>query len=74
MLAVRRWNLNPEKNRLSRGADRAQFARPEYEPFWTIVMAHGFTPAGYEWARTGCIFKRRGCDDWRGDRPFPPCC
>lgn len=44
-------DLNPEQNQLRWGADRAQFARPEYEPFWNIVMAHGGTPAGYAWGR-----------------------
>lgn len=42
-------DLNPAKNQLRWGADRAQFAHPDYEPFWNIVMAHGGTPAGYAW-------------------------
>lgn len=42
-------DLNPAKNQLRWGADRAQFAQPDYQPFWNIVMAHGGTPAGYAW-------------------------
>ena len=44
-------DLNPEQNQLRWGADRAQFAKAEYEPFWNIVMAHGGTPAGYAWGK-----------------------
>lgn len=50
-------DLNPEKNQLRWGADRAQFARPEYEPFWNIVMAHGGTPAGYAWGKDWMHFQ-----------------
>lgn len=50
-------DLNPEKNRLRWGADRAQFAQPEYEPFWRIVMAHGGTPAGYAWGKDWMHFQ-----------------
>ncbi|MBT9383343.1 M15 family metallopeptidase [Pseudooceanicola sp. CBS1P-1] len=42
-------DLNPEKNQLRWGADRAQFAAEDYAAFWRIVMAHGGTPAGYAW-------------------------
>ncbi|WP_295044744.1 peptidoglycan-binding protein [uncultured Paracoccus sp.] len=42
-------DLDPERNQLRWGADRAAFARPEYEPFWRIVMAEGGVPAGYAW-------------------------
>lgn len=48
---------NPEKNQLRWGADRAQFARPEYVSFWNIVMAHGGTPAGYAWGRDWMHFQ-----------------
>lgn len=50
-------DLNPERNRLRWGPDRAQFAGPEYEPFWNIVMAHGGTPAGYAWGRDWMHFQ-----------------
>lgn len=50
-------DLNPEQNQLRWGADRAQFARPEYEPFWNIVMAHGGTPAGYAWGKDWMHFQ-----------------
>lgn len=50
-------DLNPESNMLRWGADRAQFARPEYEPFWNIVMAHGGTPAGYAWGKDWMHFQ-----------------
>lgn len=50
-------DLNPEANQLRWGADRAQFARPEYAPFWNIVMAHGGTPAGYAWGKDWMHFQ-----------------
>jgi len=50
-------DLNPEKNQLRWGADRAQFAGPEYQPFWSIVMAHGGTPAGYAWGKDWMHFQ-----------------
>lgn len=50
-------DLNPEQNQLRWGADRAQFAKPEYEPFWAIVMAHGGTPAGYAWGKDWMHFQ-----------------
>ncbi|KKN46729.1 hypothetical protein LCGC14_0669980 [marine sediment metagenome] len=48
---------NPGKNQLRWGADRAQFARAEYEPFWRIVMEHGGTPAGYAWGKDWMHFQ-----------------
>lgn len=42
-------DLDPARNQLRWRSDRAQFAKPQYEPFWQIVMEHGFTPAGYAW-------------------------
>ena len=50
-------DLNPEKNQLHWGADRAQFARPEYRDFWDIVTAHGATPAGYAWGKDWMHFQ-----------------
>lgn len=46
-------DLDPERNQLKWGADKAAFARPEYEPFWKIVEAHGAVSLGrardYDW-------------------------
>ncbi|MBQ4826539.1 M15 family metallopeptidase [Leisingera sp. HS039] len=53
-------DLNPEQNQLRWGADRAQFAQPEYVPFWNIVMAHGGTPAGYAWGKDWMHFQFAG--------------
>lgn len=39
-------DLDPVRNRLSWGADRAAFARPEYDPWWRIVEAHGAVSLG----------------------------
>ncbi|ADK73462.1 endolysin [Roseobacter phage RDJL Phi 1] len=39
-------DLDPARNRLRWGRDRAVFARPEYEPFWQIVEAYGATSLG----------------------------
>lgn len=50
-------DLNPEQNQLRWGADRAQFALPEYEPFWNIVMAYGAAPAGYAWGKDWMHFQ-----------------
>jgi hypothetical protein len=50
-------DLNPEKNRLRWGADRAQFAHPAYRDFWEIVMTHGGTPAGYAWGKDWMHFQ-----------------
>ena len=50
-------DLNPDKNRLRWGADRAQFAGDEYIPFMNIVMANGGTPAGYAWGKDWMHFQ-----------------
>lgn len=50
-------DLNPEQNRLKWGEDRAQFARPEYQPFWEIVVSHGGVPAGYAWGKDWMHFQ-----------------
>lgn len=46
-------DLDPEKNQLKWGRSKASFGRPEYEPFWSIVEAHGATSLGrvrdYDW-------------------------
>jgi hypothetical protein len=39
-------DLDPDNNRLRWRRDRASFAKPEYEPFWNIVEAHGFVSLG----------------------------
>lgn len=39
-------DLDPERNQLKWGKDRAVFARAEYEPFWNIVEAAGATSLG----------------------------
>lgn len=39
-------DLNPEKNQLRWGRDRAQFALPAYDPWWAIVEAHGGVSLG----------------------------
>lgn len=46
-------DLDPDRNQLQWGRDRARFARPEYEQFWQIVEATGATSLGrarnYDW-------------------------
>lgn len=37
------WDIDPDRNRLRWGRDKAYLARPEYEPFWKIVEAEGAT-------------------------------
>lgn len=39
-------DLDPERNQLTWGADRAAFAAPEYEAFWQIVEKHGAVSLG----------------------------
>lgn len=39
-------DLDPTRNQLRWGKDRAAFARPEYDPFWDIVEAHGAVSLG----------------------------
>lgn len=41
-------DLDPERNQLKWGKDRASFARPEYVPFWNIVEQAGATSLGRE--------------------------
>jgi hypothetical protein len=49
-LSMHAWgaavDLDPERNQLTWGADRAAFAAPEYEAFWQIVEAHGAVSLG----------------------------
>ena len=40
------WDTDPDNNLLQWGRDRAEFARPEYEPFWKIVEAAGGVSLG----------------------------
>ncbi|GAA2888243.1 hypothetical protein GGQ99_004814 [Aminobacter niigataensis] len=46
-------DLDPARNQLKWGRDRAVFAKPEYEPFWQIVEAEGALSLGrarnYDW-------------------------
>ncbi len=39
-------DLDPERNPLRWGRDRASFAASAYEPFWTIVEAAGAPSLG----------------------------
>jgi hypothetical protein len=39
-------DLDPERNQLKWGKDRASFARPEFFPFWNIVEAQGLVSLG----------------------------
>lgn len=50
-------DLDPSRNQLRWGADRAAFARPEYAPWWRIVMAHGAVPAGFAWGKDWMHFQ-----------------
>jgi D-alanyl-D-alanine carboxypeptidase len=40
------WDIDPARNQLKWGQDRASLARPEYLPFWNIVEAHGAVSLG----------------------------
>ena len=51
------FDLDPDRNRLRWGADRAAFAGQEYEAFLDIVMANGGTPAGYAWGKDWMHFQ-----------------
>ena len=46
-------DIDPDRNQLKWGRDRAFLARPEYEPFWKIVESEGWTSLGkarnYDW-------------------------
>lgn len=39
-------DLDPSRNQLKWGKDRAVFARPEYVPFWNIVESEGAVSLG----------------------------
>lgn len=39
-------DLDPDRNQLKWGRDKAYLARPEYEPFWKIVENEGWTSLG----------------------------
>jgi len=39
-------DIDPDRNQLKWGKDKAFLARPEYEPFWKIVDAEGWTSLG----------------------------
>lgn len=40
------YDGDPERNQLRWGKDRAEFAKPAYDPFWAIVEAHGGVSLG----------------------------
>lgn len=46
-------DLDPDRNQLKWGKDKATFAKKEYEPFWKIVEAEGWISLGrkknYDW-------------------------
>lgn len=46
-------DLDPDRNRLKWGRDKASLAKKEYEAFWKIVEAEGWTSLGrkknYDW-------------------------
>lgn len=56
-LSVHSWgaavDLDPVRNQLRWGRDRAAFAKPDYEAWWNIVEAHGAVSLGrrknYDW-------------------------
>jgi len=50
-------DLNPTKNQLRWGADRAQFAGPDYVDWWDIVESHGGVPAGRAWGKDWMHFQ-----------------
>lgn len=39
-------DLDADRNQLKWGRDRAQFAKPQYEPMWKIIEAEGLTSLG----------------------------
>lgn len=56
-LSMHAWgiavDLDPERNQLKWGRDKAAFAKPEYDPWWKIVEDHGAVSLGrqrnYDW-------------------------
>lgn len=42
------FDFDPMRNQLKWGRDRAHFAKPEYEAWWQIWEAHGWTSLGRE--------------------------
>lgn len=49
-LSMHSWgiavDLDPERNQLKWGRDKAEFAKPAYDAWWNIVEAHGATSLG----------------------------
>jgi len=47
------YDTDPERNQLRWGSDRAELAKPVYEPFWKIVQSQGALSLGrarnYDW-------------------------
>lgn len=41
-------DLDPARNKLKWGADKAEFAKPEYKPLMNIFYRHGFENLGIE--------------------------
>lgn len=56
-------DLDPDRNQLKWGKDKAQLAKPEYKAFWDIVYSHGMTGLGpernYDFMHVGCIDYRK---------------
>jgi hypothetical protein len=50
-------DLDPDRNQLRWGRDRAQFAKPEYLPMWKIIEGEGATSYGrlrnFDWMHWG---------------------
>jgi hypothetical protein len=47
------WDTDPDMNQLRWGADKAEFAKADYDPFWRIVESNGGVSLGreknYDW-------------------------
>lgn len=52
-------DIDPDRNRLRWGRDKAFLARPEYDAFWKIVYSEGMRGLGpeknYDWMHFGCV-------------------
>ena len=52
-------DIDPDRNRLRWGRDKAYLAREEYKPFWKIAESQGMRGLGpaknYDWMHFGCV-------------------